>query len=329
MAVKFRDYYEVLGVDRAAGADEIRKAFRKLARKYHPDVAEDKARADEKFKEINEAYEVLSDPEKRKKYDALGPDWQHMGDFAGAGGPGYAGTPGGAGFEEFHFDGTGFSDFFEHLFGRRSSRGGFGGFADMGGMGGRRGRTVQMRGRDVEAELLVTLPELMHGAERVLTLRRPGPTGRSEKADTVKVKIPRGIAEGQLIRCAGLGEPGINGGENGDLFLRVIIQRHPEIRVRGYDLHMDLALAPWEAVLGSKVPISTPHGSIHLTIPAGTTTGTELRLKGKGLPTSSHGNTFGDLFVHVHIEVPETVNDAERSLWEQLAKQSSFQPRKP
>ena len=329
MSVKFRDYYEVLGVQRSATQDELRKAFRKLARKYHPDVAEDKATAEAKFKELNEAYEVLSDPEKREKYDRLGPNWQHMSDFTPPPGTeGFGGTTPGSGSYEYHFDGTGFSDFFEHLFGRRSGRGGFGGFGDARGYGGSAGvPPVEMRGRDIEAEILVSLDEMMHGSERVLTLQRAGTPGQTGSADTVRVRIPKGVSEGQLIRCAGLGEPGYNGGENGDLFLRVLVQRHPDFRIEGNDLHHDLPLAPWDAVLGSKVMIPTPHGKISLKIPAHSANGTELRLRGKGLPKGG-GPAYGDLYVKIRIEVPESVSDSQKTLWEQLRNQSDFDPRK-
>ncbi len=326
MSVKFRDYYEVLGVDRSASQDDIRKAFKKLARKYHPDVAENKEEAEEKFKELNESYEVLSDPEKRKKYDRLGANWQHMSDFTPPGAEGFGGSgQSGRGFE-YHFDGTGFSDFFENLFGRRSSRGGFGGFSDMGGAG--QGPPTEMRGRDIEAEILVTLDEVMNGAERVLTLQRTGRPGQTGSADTVRVRIPKGIAEGQLIRCAGLGEPGYHGGEHGDLFLRVFIQRHPDFTITGHDLRYDLPVAPWDAVLGSKATIPTPHGTISLKIPAGTANRTELRLSGKGLPKGA-GADHGDLYVKIHIEVPESVSQSERNHWEQLRNESAFDPRKP
>ena len=328
MSVKFRDYYEVLGVERSASQDEIKKAFRKLARKYHPDVADDKEAAEATFKEINEAYEVLSAPEKREKYDRLGHDWEHMGDFTpppGAGGFG-GGSPGGGAYE-YHFDGTGFSDFFEQLFGRRSTRGGFGGFSDVGAGGGGM-PPMEMRGRDIEAEIMVALEEIMHGSTRVLTLQRGGVPGQSGRADTVRVQIPRGVCEGQLIRCAGLGEPGYNGGEHGDLFLRVFIQRHPDFRIEQHDLHYDLPVAPWEAVLGAKVQIPTPHGTLGLKVPAGTANHTELRLRGKGLPHGM-GDKMGDLYVKVLVEVPESISDEEKALWVQLANQSTFDPRNP
>ena len=187
---------------------------------------------------------------------------------------------------------------------------------------------MEMRGRDIEAEILVSLDEIMKGSERVLTLQRAGLPGQTGSADTVRVRIPQGVCEGQLIRCAGLGEPGYNGGENGDLFLRVLIQRHPDFRIEQHDLHHDLRVAPWEAVLGAKVKIPTPHGTLSLKIPPGTSNLTELRLRGKGLPQGA-GDKMGDLYAKVLIEVPETVSDEEKALWEKLRNLSTFDPRQP
>ncbi|NNC90116.1 MAG: J domain-containing protein [Akkermansiaceae bacterium] len=323
VSVKFRDYYEVLGVARGASQDEIRKAFRKLARKHHPDVAEDKEKAEEKFKELNEAYEVLSDPEKRKKYDALGENWRHMGDFSPppGGGGGFEGFGGGAG-QEFHFEGTGFSDFFENLFGGRPARGGFGGAA----AGPGAGRAMRMRGADIEADLLVKLEETMSGSQRRIALQKPGAAGGAPEARHVTIRIPKGITEGQLIRCAGLGQPGINGGEAGDLFLRVRLERHPDFRVQGADLYYELLLAPWEAVLGATVPIESLHGTVRIKIPPGTESGTEFRLRDKGLPEDAEGR-FGDLYAMATVVVPATISNEERKLWEDVREKSNFNPR--
>ncbi|MCB1091653.1 MAG: J domain-containing protein [Verrucomicrobiae bacterium] len=322
MAVKFRDYYEILEVDRSATQDEIRKSFRKLARKYHPDVAEDKETAEEKFKELNEAYEVLSDPEKRQTYDALGPGWEHGSEFAPPpGGPGSPYSPGmetdGSSFR-YHFGGsTGFSDFFESVFGARAAGDPFGAFT---GFRRDRGRSDRpSRGNDVEADLLVPLEGVMSGAERQLRLRRPVGAGVS-KDTLVKVHVPKGIGEGQLIRCAGLGEPGVNGGNPGDLFLRVRLERHPDFEVDGADLYMEIVIDPWDSVLGSSVPIRTLHGSLNLKIPVGTQPGTKLRIKEKGLP--EHAEKFGDLYITVQIRVPEVIDKEERRLWEALASRA-------
>jgi curved DNA-binding protein len=317
--VKFRDYYEVLGVARDASQDEIRKAFRKLARKHHPDVAENKATAEEKFKEINEAYEVLGDSEKRKKYDQLGEHWKHAGDFGGAGSGGFWPESGDEDMGgQWHFEGTGFSDFFENFFGSRAARGGF----TAHGPGGTRSATAR-RGRDIESEILVTLDEAMHGSERSLVIQPQTPGGERQ---TVTIRIPKGITEGQLIRAAGLGEPGLAGGTPGDLFLRVRLERHPDFRAEGHDLYYDLRLAPWECVLGATVPVCTPHGETKIRVPAGTEPGTEFRLAGKGLPKGKTG-TFGDLFAVVQVVMPPGANEEERRHWQALAEVSKFNPR--
>jgi len=331
MAVQFRDYYEILGVSKDASQDEIKKAFKKLARKYHPDVAKDDAGAEEKFKEVNEAYEVLGDPEKRQKYDTLGANWQQAaaGGFGPEGFGGFSGFPG-AGNEgvqyEYHFGGsTGFSDFFESMFGRGAASDPFSAF----GGAGRRSRqagTQPVPGEDIEADLLVTIEEVMNGATRQIRLARPSSDpSEPPRESTIRVKIPRGVTEGQLIRCGGMGHPGYNGGKAGDLYLRVRIERHPNYRVRGSDLVSELPLAPWEAVLGTKVEIPTPHGAVALTIRPGTQPGTELRLRGRGLPTGSDG--FGDLYVAVAVALPETVPADESVAWEALRDASSFDPR--
>jgi curved DNA-binding protein len=318
MATQFRDYYETLGVSKTATADEIRSAYRKLARKYHPDVAKDKKEGEEKIKEINEAYEVLSDPEKRTKYDRLGAAWQ-SGGFAGAPG-GMGGAPEGWTFQqgpegsaEFHFGGTGFSDFFEQFFGTRRSYAGTPDF-DV-----EAERPRRPRKRDVEADMLVSLSEALHGSTRTITLQRGDQSGQPAKTDTYKVKIPAGIREGQRIRLAGQGENG------GDLFLRISFQKHPDFRWQDADIYYDLELAPWEAVLGSSINIPTLDGQAKLKIPAGTVNGATFRLANLGL-TRSDGKR-GNLYAVVRIEVPETVTAEESRLWEQLAKTSKFDPR--
>src|ERR671935_1689449 len=266
MPVQFRDYYETLGVPKAASEDEIRSAFRKLARKYHPDVAKDKKAAEEKFKQINEAYEVLSDPEKRRKYDQLGENWNQPGGFQpppewGAGRPGGAFRQyqwGGDGGIDFEFGGTGFSDFFEAFFGGGRGRSAFGGF-------GGRPATAE-RGSDVEADILVTLEEALHGSTRTVSLRRAG----SNKVETYQVKIPRGVHEGQRIRLAGQGEAAARGGRGGDLFLLARLGKHPHFSVPGSDLIYEAQIAPWQAALGMELKVPTLEGAARLKIPAGT-----------------------------------------------------------
>lgn len=319
MAVKYRDYYETLGVSKDASQDEIKKAFKKLARQLHPDVAKDQPDAEERFKAVNEAYEVLGDPEKRKKYDTLGPGWEQGQDFGG-----FSGHPGGGQYE-YHFGGsTGFSDFFESLFGARG--GGGDPFGAFGGARGPRARSTRpMEGEDIEADLLVRIEEIMTGSTREVRLARPTADGRPGKETTIRVKIPKGIAGGQRIRCAGLGYPGSNGGPDGDLYLRVRLERHPLFKPDGHDLEGELVLAPWEAVLGASVTIPTPHGDVKMSVKPGTQTGTKLRLRGKGLPTGKDG--YGDLYVTVVVEFPENVSGEEKALWESLAAKSAFRPR--
>lgn len=312
MPVQFKDYYETLGVQKSASQDEIRSAFRKLARKHHPDVAKDKKTAEAKFKEINEAYEVLGDPDKRKKYDTLGADWDRGGGFQPP--PGWQqGAGNGMGGEEFHFGGTGFSDFFEAFFGGARGRGNpFGGFP--GGMG----RTEEsQRGRDIEADILVSIEEALQGSQRKISFQRTA----GGKVETYNVRIPAGVHEGQQIRLAGQGNPGPRGGVAGDLYLRVKFAQHPEFRVEDSDLIHDLALAPWQAVLGCQVSVPTPEGRARLKIPAGTQNGQRFRFKQRGLMKAS--KIRGDLFVAVQIEIPNSLSSRERDLWQQLAAEAS------
>ncbi|MFH1067907.1 MAG: J domain-containing protein [bacterium] len=326
MPVQFRDYYDTLGVSKTASAEEIKKAFRKLARKYHPDVAKDKTAAEKKFKEINEAYEVLGDSAKRKKYDDLGASWNQPGGFTPPRGWEQAGFgEGGAG--EFHFGGTGFSDFFEMFFGGVGQRGsspfGEGGAFHRGGMDF--GGELSQEGSDVEGDIMVTLEEVARGSTRVVTLRRANARTGREEEQSFQVKIPAGVKEGQRIRLAGQGEAGMGRGRTGDLFLNVKFAKHPDYRDQGADLYYDLDLAPWEAVLGASVTIPTLEGKVVLKIKPGTDGGTQLRLRGKGLPVRGGGR--GDFYAVVSVHVPEKVMPEEKTLWEALAKKSSFRPR--
>jgi curved DNA-binding protein len=315
MAVQFRDYYETLGVSKTASEDEIKSAFRKLARKYHPDMAKakDKAAAEEKFKQINEAYEVLSDPEKRKKYDQLGENWNQPGGFQPP--PGWGQRPGGGfhqygggnGGVEFEFGGTGFSDFFEAFFGGGRGQSAFG----RGGFGGGAGAE---RGSDVEADIMVPLEEALNGAKRTVSLRRSG----SNKLETYQVQIPRGVREGQRIRLAGQGEAGAGGGKSGDLFLRVRLARHPDFNVEGSDLIHEVKIAPWQTVLGSEIKVPTLEGDVRMKIPSGTQGGQRFRLRGKGLPSSTGAR--GDLYVVTQIQIPKKITERERQVWKELAK---------
>ena len=325
MGVQYKDYYQSLGVPRDAGEADLKKAFRKLAREFHPDVAKDKKRAEEKFKEINEAYEVLSDPAKRKKYDELGANWKSGAEFRPP--PGYEGFSGGQAFRgggqggedsEFHFGGTGFSDFFEQIFGSRmrgARFGGRGGFAPE--------QEYAERGADIEGDIMVTLEEAMRGSVREVNIRRP--VGRATKTETYQVRIPPGVTEGQKLRVAGRGESGSGGGESGDLYLRVRLAKHPDFDVDGHDLIYEAELAPWEAVLGAEISVPALDGRVNIKIPAGTQSGQKLRVRGRGLPSRDRGH--GDLFVVTRIVVPSKITDAEKKLWEQLKRDSKFNPR--
>ncbi len=322
MPVQFKDYYETLGITRTATAEEIKKAFRKLARIHHPDVAKNKSTAEAKFKEINEAYEVLGDPEKRQRYDQLGAGYQNGAEVPTSGGRAYRshGHPQEAEFP-FEFTGTGFSDFFETFFaGRRGETGGFQRGSPFGDHSPR-----AAKGHDAEAAILVTLEEALRGAKREVTVRRPGANGGPGRTDTYQVKIPAGVREGKRIRLTGQGGSGHAGGPAGDLYLKVRLASHPDFRVEENDLYYDLDLAPWEAVLGVKVNIPTLDGTAALQVKPGVAPGSLIRLRGLGMPHEKGGR--GDLFAVVHVQIPTSLTTAERALWEQLANTSSFDPR--
>jgi curved DNA-binding protein len=346
MPVKYKDYYEILGVPRTASDTEIKKAFRKLAREHHPDVAKNKKQAEEKFKEINEAYEVLGDPAKRKKYDELGPNWNAGADFRPP--PGWESFTSGRSYSgrgargedyEFHFGGTGFSDFFEQLFGSRGAggRGAFGGTAEP--------DFTAERGRDIEGDIMVTLEEGTRGSVRSVSVRHGVPcencggtgqrarhlcnvcggTGQVAKTETYQVKIPAGVTEGQRLRIPGRGEAGSGGGKAGDLFLRVRLAKHPDFEVQDHNLIYRAELAPWEAILGASISVPTLEGRVNIRIPPGTQAGQKLRVRGRGLP--QRDGAKGDIIVETSIEVPSTVSESEKKLWEQLAQESRFNPR--
>jgi len=322
MPVEFKNYYDVLGVTATASDADIKKAFRSLARKYHPDVAKNQAGAENRFKEINEANEVLSDPEKRRKYDELGANWNHPERQPGRSQGGFGGGAGEA--SEFQFDGTGFSDFFEQFFGSRGRpSGGFGGMRGE----GRGGSPYAQRGQDIEGDILVTLDEVVNGSTRTIRLQRTDPRTGQGTQQSLRVKIPPGVREAQLIRLAGKGQDGSGGGDAGNLYLRVQFAKHPDFRVRDSDLYYDLELAPWEAVLGATVEIPALGGTVSLKIPAGTAAEQQFRLRGKGLPQGN--GTRGDLYALVSIQVPSQLTPEQKVLWGQLAATSKFNPRKP
>lgn len=324
--MKFQDYYQVLGVPRTASTDDIRKAFRKLARKYHPDVNKDPS-AESKFKEINEAYEVLSDSAKREKYDRLGANWKAGQDFTPPPGweQAFRSGPGG-GSTHFSFEGGDFSDFFSALFGsmdpnasgpfrrsRRSSRSArnpFAGFdfsAD----------AEPAPPPPAESHLSISLEDLFSRAPQTLTFSDPT-TGASK---TLRVRIPQGASDGTRIRLAGQAPSG------GDLLIHLHLLPHPVFRVHGHDLETDLPLAPWEAVLGAKVRIPTLDGPASISIRPGTQNASRLRLAGKGLPDRQ--GRRGDLIASVSIRVPTHPSDAERDLFRRLSEASTFHPRPP
>lgn len=313
MGVNFQDYYETLGVARSASADEIRGAYRALARQYHPDVNNDPG-AEDKFKQIGEAYEVLSDSEKREKYDRLGANWQAGQDFKPP--PGWENV-------EVHFDGpgngaSGFSDFFESLFG------------DMGRFGTTSGgpsHARPQRGHDHEAEIQISLEDTANGATRSIELEHfeHGPGGRMVPSKkTYQVKIPKGVTNGSRIRLSGQGEKGIQGGPAGDLYLRVRLRPDTRFAVDGHDLRLNLDIAPWEAVLGAEVSVPTLDGSATVKVVPGTPSGQVLRLRGKGVPRTS--GPAGDLLATVRIVPPEKLSEKEKELYEQLAEEAGPRP---
>ena len=316
-----RDYYEVLGVPRTADASEIQQAFRTLARKFHPDVNRDPG-AEDSFKELNEAYSVLSDPDTRKRYDRFGADFrqipedydERVGAGRGHGGRGYAGQGhggqsygGGFGGADFGggFDGSGID--FEDLFG--------------GMFGGRVGRSggAPVPGADQEAELTLSLEEAYRGGRRKITLGGPG----GERS--YDVNIPAGVVDGQRIRLAGEGGRGRAKGSAGDLYLVVRIAPHPQFRLSGRDVHVDLPVTPWEAALGASVPVTGPGGTAKVQVPPGTSTGRRLRLRGEGMPNPK--GSPGDLYAEIRVMVPPSPSPRERELFEQLAADSTFDPR--
>jgi curved DNA-binding protein len=330
MAVEYKDYYRVLGVTPKATDDEIKKAFRALARKYHPDVAKDKKSAEEKFKEINEANEVLSNPESRKKFDELGADWKAGAESRsspGRAGGRSAGRGAQGGEDEFEFEGTGFSDFFEQFFGGRAGQPrGASPFGAQGFANRREEPEAALRGRDIQGDILITLDEVLNGAMRAISVRRANARTGQEETETYQVRIPKGVQAGQTIRVSGKGGEGANGGQAGDIYLRVRYAQHPDWQVSGSDLIGHLALAPWEAVLGATVPVRTFDGSLSVKVPAGFRQGQKLRFRGKGLPVGA--DKRGDLYVEASIQIPSQISKEEERLWKELAVASVFNPRK-
>ena len=313
------DFYQILGVPRDASQEDIQRAYRKLARTYHPDVNHDPG-AEDRFKDVSEAYDVLSDPQTRRRYDAFGRDFRQVpedvdpetwrraraGARAGAGAGAGRGGPGGFSFSEADVD---LDDLLGGIFGGR-----FG--------GARRGwgSVGPIPGADQEAEIELTVEEAYRGGRRSVTLSSDG-TRRS-----FDVTIPAGVTDGQRIRLAGQGGRGSDGARDGDLYLVAAIAPHPRYRLDGRDLYVELRLAPWEAALGTSVALDTPGGEVKVKVPGGTSSGRRIRLAGRGLPNPK--GKAGDLYAEARIMVPARLSRAERRLFEQLAAESNFDPRK-
>jgi len=307
MAARFKDYYQTMGVERSASGDEIKRAYRKLARKYHPDVSKE-ANAEERFKEVGEAYEVLKDPEKRAAYDQLGANWQAGEEFTPP--PGWQQAGGQPHGEQFT-DASQFSDFFESLFG--------GGFRHTRG-------NARRRGEDQHAAIELSLEDAFHGATRALTLNGPeyGADGTAHMGRrTLQVKIPAGVLPGQHIRLAGQGAPGSGGSPNGDLYLEIRLTPHALFEIEGRDVYLNLPVAPWEAALGAKLTSPTLGGEVELTIPPGSQSGQKLRLRGRGFP----GNPPGDQYVRLQIVNPKIDSEDLKELYRKMAREIPFNPR--
>ncbi|WP_457280440.1 DnaJ C-terminal domain-containing protein [Polaromonas sp. P5_D5] len=321
--MEFKDYYKVMGVERSATPDEIKKAHRKLARKYHPDVSKEK-NAEARFKEIAEAYEVLRDPEKRTAYDQLGANYQAGQDFRpppgwnpGQASRGATGAPHFGGAEGFDH-----SDFFDAIFrGMGGGPQGRGGFDDMRGS-----RSFDMHGQDQHAKIQIDIGDSYSGATRKLQLRMPmeSEAGVTMQDRSIEFVIPKGIRAGQHIRLAGQGSPGMGQGSPGDLYLDVEFLPHALYRAEGHDVYMNLPVAPWEAALGAEVEVPTPTGEVELKIPAGSAGGRKLRLKGRGLP----GKTPGDFYFVLQVVLPAADTDAAKKAYEDMAAAfKAFRPR--
>jgi len=305
--MEFKDYYAILGVERGASDDDIRHAYRKLARKYHPDVSKE-ADAEQRMRDVNEAYQVLKDAEKRAAYDNLAAGVSAGGDFRPP--PGWD-----SGFEfrgASPGDDAAFSEFFSSLFGGRRRPG---------------GAHMRARGEDHHAAIEIDLEDALHGAMRDISLRSIGHDERGQprlQERTLNVRIPAGVREGQFIRLAGQGMPGMGGGENGDLYLEIRFKPHPRYRVEGRDLYMSLPVAPWEAMLGASVRAPTPGGPVDVTVPANSRNGRKLRLKGRGIP----GDPAGDLYLVLEVVWPPADTEKARQAYRNLAQEVPFDPRR-
>ena len=306
--MQFKDYYQTLGVERSATQDDIKRAYRKLARKYHPDVNKE-ADAEQRFKEVGEAYAVLKEPDKRAAYDRMGANWKAGQDFQPP--PNWD-----AGFEFSGGDepSADYSDFFESLFGRQARQ------------GAQRERRFHAQGQDRHAKVMIDLADAYRGARRSISLHVPvvDAQGRvSTQERTLEINIPKGLRAGQHLRLAGQGGPGLGEGPPGDLYLEIDFAPHRRFRVEDRDVYVDLPLAPWEAALGAKVTLPTPDGSVELSVPAESQAGRQLRLRGKGIP----GDPAGDLYAVVTIALPPARTDAAKAAYRAMADAFAFDPR--
>lgn len=300
--MEFIDYYQILGVPKTASDAEIKSAYRKLARKYHPDLNPNNKEAERKIKEANEANEVLSDPEKRKKYDAYGKDWQHADEIERARQQQrqQSQRQSSRQFSEEDFAGGDFSDFFESLFGNQA-----------------RGRTgnqqSRFRGQDLHAELQLNLIDVYHSHQRTLTVN----------GKNIRLTIPAGVENEQTIKITGHGTPGANGGPNGDLYLTFLIADHPKFKREGSNLYATIDLDLYTALLGGETTIDTLDGKVKLKVAPETQAGTKVKLKGKGFPVYKQANTFGDLYLTYQVKLPTKLSESEKALFSELAKMRS------
>ncbi|MBK8611182.1 MAG: J domain-containing protein [Chitinophagaceae bacterium] len=286
--MEFIDYYQVLGIEKNAKEDDIKKAYRKLARKFHPDLNPNDKEAHKKFQQINEANEVLSDAEKRKKYDAYGKDWQHADQFEQQKRSGARSQSTGSG----QFNETDFSDFFESMFG-----------------GSGRGRQTKFRGQDFNAELKMNLTDALHTHKQTLTIN----------GKNISITIPAGIENGQVIKLKGYGAPGVHGGPAGDLYITFSIAPHPRFKRLGNDLYAAAKIDLYTAILGGDTTFDTLSGKVKLTVKPGTQPGNKIRLKGKGFPVYKKEAEFGDLYITYEIELPVNLTEEQKKLFTELS----------
>lgn len=295
----FVDYYKVLGIDKSASAADIKKAFRKLARKHHPDLNPDnQAEAERKFKELNEANQVLSDPEKRKKYDKYGKDWEHGDEFEKqrqqqSQQQAKRGTQ--TAYSGQDFGGQDFSDYFESMFGGGRSAG---------------GRSVKYKGQDFNAELHLNLKDVYEDQTQVLNVND----------SKIRLTIPAGIEDGQVIKIKGKGGPGVNGGPHGDLFIKFAIINNTDFKRVGHDLHTTVDLDLYTAILGGEITTNTFTGKVKLKVAPGTQNDTKVKLKGKGFPVYKKATQFGDLYISYRIVLPTNLSEQEKALFQELQK---------